>query len=62
MAYLFAAFKNTKEQYWWMEGIADRHISTIFDMLPAAWKTTMVYPMQLCGLNAALAAHVSPLE
>lgn len=62
MAHLFAGFKNIKEQYWWMQGIAERHIGTIFDMLPTAWKPMMVYPMQLCGLDATLAAHVSPLD
>jgi len=61
MAHLFACFKLIMEQYWWMEGVSERHVARIFDMLPTAWKPMMVYPMQLCSLEAMLAAHLSPL-
>ena len=47
LAHLFAAIKAIKTDLWWMEGIAERQVRLINDMLPPGWKGVMQWPLRL---------------
>lgn len=46
LGYLFALAKKV-ENVWWLQGIPEREVRGIESILPAEWKWTMVWPLNL---------------
>ena len=47
LAYLFAALKIIKSDAWWTNGIAERQVGIIQDLLPKGWRTMIELPLRL---------------
>lgn len=53
LAHLYAVFKLIKVELWWFEGIAEKQVNRINELLPAGWKGMIEEPLQLVnGLKA----------
>jgi hypothetical protein len=56
LGYLFALAKKV-ENVWWLQGIPEREVRGIESIIPAEWKWTMVWPLNLIAENPSVTSE-----
>ena len=53
LAHLYAVFKLIKVELWWFEGIAEKQVNRINELLPAGWKAMIEEPLRIVNAPRA---------
>ncbi|KAI9727506.1 MAG: hypothetical protein M1828_006448 [Chrysothrix sp. TS-e1954] len=49
LAYLYASIKLIKTELWWFQGVAEKQVIRISNLLPLSWKSLIKEPLQMIG-------------